>query len=184
MASLKHQDILQILLQFRTGLMRSGLIITRDFHASEDIYQNLVLKSLRAGTEFENSFALLAWCKVVIRSEALSWLNRQGRELALEDAQILDLLDAEYCDEFEQYAKHHAWMETLDECLKKLSADSQRLINLRYDGNRQCDEVARMMGASIDTIYKRLSRIHMMLRDCVDSKINPSPTTGDYGHGI
>jgi RNA polymerase sigma factor (sigma-70 family) len=62
-----------------------------------------------------------------------------------------------------------AWSETLNDCLKKLSGESQKILLLRYEGERNCSEVASLMGISLDSVYKRLSRIHLKLRDCVNT---------------
>lgn len=183
MASLQQQEILQILLQHRIGLLRSGLIITRDFHASEDIYQNLVLKSLNSDLDFEDTAKLLAWSKKVIRTESIDWRKRGGRELTLEDNQILELLHLEYLDDLEESTKLASYSDILEDCLGKLNPESSRLLNLRYDGNRNCNEVAHLLGISLESVYKRLSRIHLLLRDCVKSKINDNLMPGGFKHG-
>lgn len=182
MASLNRQEILQIVLEYRTGLIRSSLIITRDFHASEDIYQTLVMKSIETESQFETPFSLLAWCKVVVRCDAIAWRKKVGRELVAEDYQIIQMIDQEKLDDLSNSAHLMQRFETLDDCMKKLNPEALRLLNLRYQGNRKCREVAQMTGVSLETVYKRLSRIHMMLKDCIDSRINPSHPTGGFGH--
>ena len=182
MAFLEQQQILQSLLRYRTVLVRSGLLITQDYHAAEDIYQNLVVKSLNAGLEFENTSGLLAWCRMVLRSEGVDWLKKHGRELALDDSRLLDLLDAEIMDELKESREILAWTDMLDDCLKKLNSESQRILKLRYGGERSCGEVARMMEISIESVYKRLSRIHLKLRDCVNSKANGGTLSGNFSN--
>lgn len=182
LAPLQQDQILQTLLHYRTVLVRTGLVITRDFHASEDVYQNLVVKALNASLEFEGNSRLLAWCRTVIRSESIDWMKKHGRELVLEDARLLDLLDAETLDEIKESKNLTAWSESLNDCLTKLSGESQRILNLRYEGDRNCGDVAKVMGISLDSVYKRLSRIHLMLRDCVDSKAGQSPLAGSVVH--
>lgn len=180
MAPLQKDQILQTLLHYRTVLVRSGLIIIRDFHASEDIYQNLVIKALNANLDFEGTPRLLAWCRTVIRSESIEWLKKHDRELTLDDSQLLDLLDTEYFDELKESRNLNVWSEMLDDCMRKLSSDSRRLLNLRYDGNRNCSEVARVMEISLESVYKRLSRIHHILKDCVSLKIDRGTLPGNF----
>ena len=146
----------------------------RDFHAAEDVYQNLVVKALSADLVFENKPKLLFWCRTVIRTEAVDWMKKHGRELLLEDTRLFDLLDAEMFDELKETKNLIAWSETLNDCLKKLSGESQKILLLRYEGERNCNEVATLMGISLDSVYKRLSRIHLKLRDCVNSKAGMS----------
>lgn len=182
LAPFQQDQILQKLLHYRTVLVRSGLLITRDFHASEDIYQNLVIKALNASLDFKSTSGLLAWCRTVVRTEAIDWLKKHGRELTLEDSQLLDLLDAESLDDIKESKNLTNWSELLDDCLKRLNSESQRLLKLRYDGNHDCSEVARMMEISTDSVYKRLSRIHLLLRDCVGSKVQGSLALGSFDH--
>lgn len=184
MAPLQQNQIVQTLLHYRTTLVRSGLLITRDFHASEDIYQNLVIKALNASLDFADTSMLLAWSRTVIRTEASDWLKKNGRELALDDNRLLDLLDAESLDEIKESRNLTNWSELLDDCMKLLNAEAKRLLKLRYDGNQDCSEVARMMEISIDTVYKRLSRIHLMLRDCVSSKAQQNLAWGGLDHEL
>ena len=176
--AIHHDEIMQALLHYRTVLVRSCLLITRDCLASDDIYQNLVIKAHNANLEFESTSSLLAWCRTVIRSEGVEWLRKNGRELTLDETRLLDLLDAEHDEELKESQNLTAWSEMLSDCLAKLSGESRKLINLRYDGNRNCDEVARLMEISLDTVYKRLSRIHQKLRNCVNSKANHGSISG------
>lgn len=182
LAPLQQDQIVQTLLHYRTVLVRSGLLITRDFHASEDIYQNLVIKALNANLDFESTSSLLGWCRTVIRSEAIDWLKKHGRELTLEDSQLLDLLDAESLDDIKESKNLTNWSEMLGDCLERLNSEAQRLLRLRYDANQDCSEVARLMEISIDSVYKRLSRIHLLLRDCVSSKVQRSLELGGLDH--
>lgn len=158
------------------------MMVTGDFHASEDIYQNVVVKSLDVGLEFAGLPELLAWCRKVIRSEGVNWLKKHGREHSMEDAQLLDLLDAESMDELKESQKLTVWEDLLEDCLKRLNSESKRLLDLRYAGNRNCGEVARMMEISIDSVYKRLSRIHLALRDCVNAKLNQGVWPGNFSN--
>jgi RNA polymerase sigma factor (sigma-70 family) len=65
-------------------------------------------------------------------------------------------------------------MEALRECLEGVPANSRRLLELRYFDGRPCQEVAEMLGAGVEAIYQRLSRLHRQLKQCVDQRISPS----------
>jgi DNA-directed RNA polymerase specialized sigma24 family protein len=53
-------------------------------------------------------------------------------------------------------------------------ANSRRLLELRYFDGRPCQEVAEMLGAGVEAIYQRLSRLHRQLKQCVDQRLSPS----------
>jgi RNA polymerase sigma factor (sigma-70 family) len=172
-------QILQTLLNYRTMLVKFGLIITRDFHASEDIYHNLIIKAHNVSLDFESTSKLLAWCRTVVRSEAADWLKSQGRELPLAEWQILDLIDAENIKELTEPKNQIGWSEFLDDCLKRLSGESQKLVHLRYQSDHGCEEVAQTLGITLHSVYKRLSRIHIQLRECVTAKLEIGSSTGE-----
>lgn len=170
-AHLHQQEVLQTVLRYRVVLVRSGLLITHDYHAAEDIYQNMVIKSLDTDLTFASVSSLLVWCRKVVRTEGIEWLKKHGREIALDDSRLLDMMDAESMDELKESQYFAARAELLDDCLKKLSSESQRILSLRYGSDRSCAEVASVMEISLDSVYKRLSRIHLALRDCVNTKV-------------
>lgn len=65
-------------------------------------------------------------------------------------------------------------MEALQECLDRVPAQSRRLLELRYFEGRPCQEVADMLGAGVEAIYQRLSRLHRQLKQCVEQRLSPS----------
>jgi DNA-directed RNA polymerase specialized sigma24 family protein len=50
-------------------------------------------------------------------------------------------------------------------------AESRRVLELRYADGLGCAEVAAAVGVGLDAIYKRLSRLHATLRQCVEGKL-------------
>jgi DNA-directed RNA polymerase specialized sigma24 family protein len=45
------------------------------------------------------------------------------------------------------------------------------VLELRYADGLGCAEVAAAVGVGLDAIYKRLSRLHATLRQCVEGKL-------------
>jgi DNA-directed RNA polymerase specialized sigma24 family protein len=45
------------------------------------------------------------------------------------------------------------------------------LLELRYFDGRSCQEVAEILGAGVEAIYQRLSRLHRQLKECVDQRV-------------
>ena len=63
-------------------------------------------------------------------------------------------------------------MEALRECLASVPEKSRQLLHLRYFDGHSCDEVASRVGASVDAVYQRLSRLHRQIKQCVDQRLN------------
>ena len=59
----------------------------------------------------------------------------------------------------------------LEQCLEKLPDRSRRLLKLRYEQSLKLREVAEVLGASLDSVHKALSRLRDRLRDCVERRL-------------
>lgn len=167
--NLNEQEILQSLMKWRTRVSAAAWVVVRDAHAAEDIFQNVALKAMTREVRFETESALLSWAFITARREGIDWLRRHQREALGLDAGILELLEHEW-----QAAPSHpsgAKIEALQECLASASESSRRLLKLRYFDGYSCEEVAEQMGIGLNAIYKRISRLHQSLKECMEGKL-------------
>ena len=165
---LDHETILRHLFAARQRLSAAAFLIVRDAHAAEDIFQNVALKSV----SFDHEGALLSWATVSARREAIDWLRKRKSETLGLEPDVLDLLDREW--QTKTSAPEGARMEALRECLDGVPASSRRLLELRYFEGRPCQEVAETVGAGVEAVYQRLSRLHRQLKQCVEQRLSPS----------
>jgi len=170
--TISEQDILQMLMKSRDRIAAAAWVIVRDAHAAEDIFQNVVLKALTKEVSFEAEGAVLSWAFITARREGIDWLRRHRKELTGLDPEVLELLQHEWLSE----AAHRgeARMEALRACLKTLPEKSSRLLRLRYFEGNSCGEVATKLGAGLNAVYKRLSRLHRGLKECIELRLDKS----------
>lgn len=169
---LDHEAILRHLFAARQRLSAAAWLVVRDAQAAEDIFQNVVLKSVRRGVTFEHEGALLSWATVSARREGIDWLRKRKHEMLGLEADVLDLLDHEWQTKHSQ--SEGPRMEALRECLDSVPANSRQLLELRYFEGRSCQEVAETVGAGVEAIYQRLSRLHRQLKQCVEQRLASS----------
>jgi len=62
-------------------------------------------------------------------------------------------------------------MEALRTCLQTLPTKSNQLLHLRYFEGHKCGEVAEKLGMGLDAVYKRLSRVHQGLKNCIELRL-------------
>ena len=167
-----HETTLRHLFAARQRLSAAAWLIVRDAHAAEDIFQSVALKSVTRDVSFEHEGALLSWATVSAKREAVDWLRKRKSETLGLELDVLDLLDREW--QSKSAAPEGRRMEALRECLDAVPANSRRLLDLRYFEGHQCQEVAEMLGAGVEAIYQRLSRLHRQLKQCVDQRLYPS----------
>jgi len=168
--TISEQDILRTLMQSRDRIAAAAWVVVRDAHAAEDIFQNVALKALTKEVIFEAEGAVLSWAFITARREGIDWLRRHRKELTGLDPEILELLEKEWLCEPARSGELR--MEALRACLKKLPAKSSRLLRLRYFEGNSCGEVAGKLGTGLDVIYKRLSRLHRGLKECIELRLD------------
>lgn len=173
--TLDESAILRVLLAWRTRLSAAAWLVTRDTHAAEDIFQSAVVKALSSGARFDAEAALVSWAFIVCRREAIDWCRRRGRETPGLDEAAVECLDSRWLERARERAAERA--EALRACVEEAPAESRRLLSLRYADGLPCGEVAERLGIGLDAVYKRLSRVHGLLRACVEGKLAPA---GDF----
>jgi RNA polymerase sigma-70 factor (ECF subfamily) len=146
--------------------------VVRDVHLAEDIFQDVMVKAL-GGETFTNEAHLLSWCRVTARNVALNMIRKRGREVTTLSGDIMELLEGEFASEGGAAA---ARIEALQECVEALPADSRALVDARYFEGRSCGEVAATFKMGLDAAYQRLSRLHRVLRECMEGKLHGTAT--------
>ncbi len=166
---LSEHEILQALMKARTRLSAAAWLVVRDTHSAEDIFQNVALKAMTREVTFESEAALLSWAFITARRGGIDWLRRHQREALSLDAEVLELLEHEWQSE----AAHPAGakVDALQDCLAAAPESARHLLKLRYFDGYSCEEVAEQMGIGLNAIYKRVSRLHESLKDCIEGKL-------------
>lgn len=167
--TLSDQDILRTLMKSRDRIAAAAWVVVRDAQAAEDIFQNVVLKAITKEVSFDADGAVLSWAFITARREGIDWLRRRQHEPSVLDAEILDLLEREWLSEPSRVAD--ARLEALRLCLNSMPEKSRRLLRLRYFEGYACKDVANKLGAGLDAIYKRLSRMYLGLKACIEQRL-------------
>lgn len=142
--------------------------ITRDFHLAEDIFQEVCVKAVSRGGEFESSEHLINWARVAGRNRAIDVLRaRDGKYVGLSDELLATL-----ADEWPRQSGIERFQEALDHCFERLTANNRELLRLRYFERRSCPDVAALMNRKLETIYQALARVHKALGDCMRNRLH------------
>lgn len=166
---LDEQTVLQSLMKWRTRVSAAAWVVVHDAHAAEDIFQNVALKAMTRDVRFETEGALMSWAFITARREGIDWLRRHRRETTGIEPEVLDLIEQEW--QSEPAAAGGARIEALQDCLASAPESARRLLKLRYFDGCSCEEVAEQMGLGLTAIYKRVSRLHESLKQCIDRKM-------------
>ena len=141
--------------------------VTRDFHIAEDIFQEVCVKAVGLGSEFESVHHLINWARAVGKNRAIDVIrSRNGRFTGLSDKLLAGL-----ADEWPRKSEADGLTEALAACLERLTANNRELLRLRYFERLACPDVAESMGKKLETVYQALARVHKTLGDCVRRRV-------------
>ena len=171
MARIFSQDeILKVLMGSRERISAAAWLVARDAQTAEDIFQNVSIKAITKDVEFNSEAAVLSWAFISARREAIDWLRRCSREKFGLDESVLQMLEQDWLAESPQLGGDR--VEALRKCVDALPDKSSRMLRLRYFEGYSCGDVAMKLEIGLNAIYKRISRLHQGLRDCVELKLS------------
>src|SRR6188474_3007996 len=153
---LTPEDITAVLLRERLALTAFIASITRDFHLAEDIFQEVCVKAVGKGEDFESPAHLLNWARVAGRHRAIDVLRtRDGKVIGLSEEMLAALEPVWPQGEASQGS---AALEALRKCMDRLTPNNQEIVRLRYFEGRAGAQVAEAMGRKLETVYQALAR--------------------------
>jgi RNA polymerase sigma-70 factor, ECF subfamily len=170
--TLEPDAVVQVLLRERLRVTALAACIVRDIHAADDIFQQVVLSALESRGQFHDADHVLAWSLRAARHRALDWARRR-RLCPLPDA-VLDLLEAPAGESDGGWSDRG---EALHHCMDRLGTSARGLLHMKYGEGLTAPTIATRLRRSADAVYQSLSRIHRLLRECVQQRMGESGNT-------
>jgi RNA polymerase sigma factor (sigma-70 family) len=163
-----QEKVVLLLLAHRAMLLGYITAIVGDAHLAEDVFQDVSLVVLKKGDALHDEGAFPAWARQVARLEALAALRRRKKHPEPLDPAVLELLDAHWRA---GDAEPSAVRAALGECLRRLSPQARRLIELRYVDGLRGPQVAEHLARPLNTVYVALSRTYRFLGGCIRRRL-------------
>ena len=147
--------------------------MVRDFHACEDLLQEIAVVLLRKFDEYDTDRPFVAWALGVARLEILSGRRSHARSrLSFRE----DLLQA-VTEAYEELAPELGMRAiALRKCLKIVKGRNLEVLELRYERALKPQHIANELGLAAGNVRVILNRIRNMLRECVDRKLSSEIT--------
>ena len=170
---LPPEDITAALLRERLALTAYIATVTRDFHLAEDIFQEVCVKAVGKGADFETPQHVMNWARVAGRHKAIDVLRmRDGKVIGLSE-EMLAALEPVWPEG--EAAQGSPALDALRQCMDRLTPNNKEIVRLRYFEGRAGAQVAEAMGRKLETVYQALARIHRTLADCVRQRLANEP---------
>ena len=134
---------------------------------AEDLFSETTATLWEKFDEFDPATEFRAWACRVAQLKVLEWRKKQRRvPTPIEDGFLKAVADAHLSigDRLDNQAEH------LQECIAELVTEDRDLIQRRYAPNATVKNIASALGRSVHQIYRRLTRIHSVLLNCMRRK--------------
>jgi RNA polymerase sigma-70 factor, ECF subfamily len=164
----KVTDFIKILTAYEVRLRAFALSIIPHWADAEEVLQESHLVMWRKFEQFEPGTNFFAWGCRIIRLTAKDFRKRQSRSKVLFGDEFMELIEQQTL----QMETHLAEREQLlNECVKGLKERQRRMLHLRYQDGLSPDRVAAALGSTAKAVYQALSRVHKLLFDCVQRRL-------------
>ena len=168
-------QIVQVLLAERSKLLAAAWGMLGDFHAAEDVFQDSLVRALHHEGNFDSVDHLRAWSWRVARNRARELLRKKKPGAIFLDDALLELI-AEEVRQRDTGAIGRMG-DALADCLSRLTANAQELIQLRYVKGMRAVDVARRLGRKANSVHVSLSRIYRTLAECIEQRLSDEEAT-------
>jgi RNA polymerase sigma-70 factor (ECF subfamily) len=156
-----------------------------DRDAVEDLVQETFLRVLSSLPGFEGKSAFSTWLYRLAHNTCIDSFRRTTRQRAhrtgQDDQSLLEEFlaqdDQEESEDPEVHLEHELASCYVGWLLSTLSAGNRRVIELRLLDGRSTEEVARLLGTTIDGVKSRLRRARAQLRGVIEAD-SPCPFCG------
>jgi len=132
---------------------------------SEDIMQDTLTEMWKKFDQYESGTNFARWGITIAKFKVLNF-RRKTKKSRFSD-KFIELLHAESQSSLDTM---DARIDTLRECIKKLSSKELKLLRLRYENDLTFRKIASIYGYSHQAICKAISLIHARLVQCVRSR--------------
>lgn len=164
-------ELARLLMVHRAALYGYIFASVRHHADTEDILQTTTVAVMESGSQLRDEAGFLPWAREIARRRILAHRRSQAKEQIFDPELVQSLADAaEQLDALNEVSPQQA---ALRACLDHLPPDSKKLIISRYDPKKgDAELLAQAFGFSVQSIYARIKRIKIALRQCVEKRLS------------
>jgi len=146
----------------------AGLGVPR--HDVDDVAQDVFIELYRFSGNIPENIPPKQWLKGIARNLCMNYFRRTSRRQRLQRQALVEIfLRAEESDS--PALSEGPVRRALDGCCEKLSAESQRLLALRYEQELPSQQIAERLQSTAEAVRIALFRIRTTLKACIGKSL-------------
>ncbi len=136
-------------------------------HLVDELAHEAFIFAFRKIADFQPGTSLRAWLRAIAWNLVRSELQRYAREQAnLSKYELARLAETERHNRESDGEE----IEALQDCLDRVPDGTRRLLTMKYTEQRSTEEMAGVLGRSLEWIRITLFRVRSELRRCIEGK--------------
>ncbi len=152
--------------------------LTKNSATASDIVQDSFIVAFEKINTFDVTRDFGTWMRGIVRNKWREW-TRKNKRYILTDKEIGELdSDIAYW-QGEKASRDSCIFDALEQCLQRLPENLKETVLAFYYEGRTGDEAAEHLGVAPAAIRKRLQRSRILLKDCVEKKLETLSTSSD-----
>lgn len=168
MSKRRERDFVQLIADCQDRLYAYIVTQIPDYHAANDIRQDVNLALWEKKDEFEPGTNFNAWAYRIAFYQILAYRRDKGRDRHIFCEELIGMLDQEVRNKASGFEERWA---SLDVCLSGLSEEQRWLINQRYLLGLSLGSLAKVAGRRVGALATAIYRIRNHLRRCITQHI-------------
>jgi RNA polymerase sigma-70 factor (ECF subfamily) len=162
--NLDHAEYIRLLMNNQVKISTFIQSLVPNYQDAEDLFQETATIAWEKFDEYEPGSNFTAWTIAIARYRIMYyWQKNKNSIVRYSDAAVKAI--EEYLTSAPQGPSRN--QTYLEDCMKSLSDQDVRLIQMRYSQKSTIKAMSRELGRSIHGLYSTLSRIHLTLVECV-----------------
>jgi RNA polymerase sigma-70 factor (ECF subfamily) len=161
----KHNLFLSLFSQKQNRIYAFILMLVHNDSDADEIFQETAALLWEQFDRFEDGTNFGAWAVSIAKIKVLEYLRQNRKNRHLFNPEFYDELSTLAEPASSQVDRRLAALRT---CFQRLDRSCRSLLSLRYQKNLSIQQIARQKGVSAGMMYRKLSKIFGMLRNCVE----------------
>lgn len=165
--------LVRLLTKHQEELFRFILSLHPHEEDARDVLQETSVALCRKIVDYDPQQPFLPWAFGFAYLEVLKQRDRNQRGARLLSRELADRLARE---REEHRNMLQSRLQALEDCLQKLPAVERNLIQLRYQGSANIEDMIEQCSTSRRTLFRNLQRIRRLLFDCINQSVANTET--------
>ena len=172
------EDFAELVRLHHRDLLVYARALVKDDATSRDIVQDAFVAAYEKAGTFDITRDFATWMRGIVRNKWREWL-RKNRRYDLTDNELASIDAAVAAWQNERASGNSPVFEALETCLSRLPDNLMDTVKAYYFEGRNGDEAAERLGIAPAAVRKRLQRARVLLKQCLDRKLDNAPHSED-----